>query len=145
MRRLSLAVALGLGVVAFASTSALAFSDETVTAHVPFAFHLGRQSFPAGDYRITPLGTLQQRVLLIRTADGRHPTLVMTLPSNPGSDNGRPELVFDKVGQQEFLRAVQVPPEEGSVVPTSRTEIRAETQMALHQPADHQAVHTPRS
>ncbi len=142
MRRLPVVLALGLGVVALASTPALAF-DETVTAHVPFAFHLGRQTFPAGDYRISPLSTLQQQVLFIRTTDGHHPAFVMTLPVNPDGDNGRPQLTFDKVGQQEFLRAVEVPADEGSVLPATRTEIRAETQAALHQPAAGRAV--PRS
>ncbi len=79
MRHLPVVVALSLGVVALVSTPALALPN-TVTAHVPFAFHLGGRTLPAGDYRISPLSTLQQQVLFIRTTDGHHPAFVMTLP-----------------------------------------------------------------
>ncbi len=82
-------------------------------------------------------------MLFIRTTDGHHPAFVMALPSNPDADNGRPQLTFDKVGQQEFLRAVEVPADEGSVLPVTPTEIKAETQAALHQRAARRAV--PRS
>ena len=134
MRRLSVVVTLGLGVVALASTPALALPD-IVTAHVPFAFSLGPQTFPAGDYLISPLSTLQQQVLFIRTSDGHHPALVMTQPAHPEGRNAQPVLVFDKVGSREFLRAVEVPEDTGAKLPASRTEIRAERELSAHTPA----------
>ncbi|HVO11356.1 MAG TPA: hypothetical protein VMX54_11500, partial [Vicinamibacteria bacterium] len=124
---------------ALASSPALALPD-VLTAHVPFAFSLGRQTFPAGDYLISPLSTLQQQVLFIRTSAGRHPALVMTQPADAEGRGTQPVLVFDKVGTREFLRAVEVPEDTGAVLPTSRTEIRAERQLALHAPAAGQAL-----
>ncbi len=143
MRRLPLVVALGFAVVALTSRPARALTGETVVAHVPFAFHLGQQTFPAGDYRITQLNTVQP-VLFIRTAVGAHPALVLTQPIDPERASARPQLVFDKVGKREFLRAVEVPGDTGAVLPTTRTELRAERELAEHQSATG-STHAPRS
>ena len=135
MSRLSVVVALGLGVVALASSPARAFTDETVVAHVPFAFQLGQRTFPAGDYWISPLSPLQQQVLFIRTADGHNPILVMTQPAEPERADAQPRLVFDKVGSQMFLHAVELPGDTGAALPVSPSEVGAERRLVSHPPA----------
>ena len=125
MRRSLFVAALGLGLVGLASSPALALSSNGVTAHVPFAFSVRNESFPAGDYLIKPLDELSPQVLVIRSADGRHSAIVMATEAEPEARGAQPALVFDRYGKLEFLHAVELPEETGAMLRTSSAEIQA--------------------
>ena len=130
LRTLSLAT---LGLVALAASPAFAMDSETVVVHVPFAFSVRNVTLPSGDYTVGPLDDFNLNVVEIRSRDGRHCAFVLTEDAPAESGNATPELVFDRYGTMSFLRAVQLPEEQGATLPTSRSEIKAARQLASHQ------------
>jgi len=128
LRTLSLAT---LGLAALAAGPAFAMAPETVVVHVPFAFVVSNVTLPAGDYRIGPASDLENNVLEIRSADGRHAALVLTEVA-PGERRGAPpKLVFDRYGDKDFLRAVELPEAAGADLSATRSEIEAARAYAL--------------
>jgi hypothetical protein len=127
----AVSVALGVGLVAVASSPALALGPERLKAHIPFAFSVDNVTLPPGDYRIKPLSDLDSNVVEIRSTDGHHAVLVMTENTAPENRTAQTELVFDRVGTRDFLRAIRVPEETGATVPRTRTEIDAVRTVAL--------------
>jgi hypothetical protein len=72
-----------LAVVCFAGTTYAQSSPKVITAHIPFEFNVGGQTFPAGDYSVTqPL----QNVLALR--DGRGRTIASVLSHEVESSTG---------------------------------------------------------
>jgi hypothetical protein len=117
--------ALGLGLAGVAVSPAFALAPETLRAHIPFAFTVGNQTFPAGDYRISPLSDLDPQVVEIRSADGRHARFVMTQGAPPAARGTQPQLVFDRYGARDFLHAILVPEDTGAMLKSSRSELEA--------------------
>ncbi len=108
-------VALGVGVAALAGVRPAAALSTRMDVHVPFAFHVGQASLPAGEYLIEPNSAVNPSVLLIRSIDGRHAALILARPGEsplPTKD----ELIFDRSGSQETLQAVSFTGEETVVV-----------------------------
>jgi hypothetical protein len=103
MNRIS---AIGLLAIASLATSTGAIAQQpTLKANIPFSFTVGNTWMPAGEYTISsPL----QQVVQVRSADlSRIATIVSSQSFNdPGSGN---KLVFDKYGDQYFLRHVLCP------------------------------------
>jgi hypothetical protein len=127
LRTLSLAT---LGLAALAAGPAFAMDPETLVVHVPFAFTVRNATLPAGDYSVRPLSDLARNVLEIRSVDGRHCAFVLTSDA-PGEHRGAPpQLVFDRYGDKDFLRAVELPEEPGAALPATRSEIRAARDLA---------------
>jgi len=135
MRRTLNVAALGLGLVGVASSPALAMGPEALIAHIPFAFHVRSESFPAGDYRISPLSDLQRNVVEIRSTDGRHAGFVLTEETAPAKRDSQPKLVFDRYGKQVFMHAIRVPEDSGAIVTPSRSEIQAARALASREAA----------
>jgi hypothetical protein len=130
LRTLSLAT---LGLVALAAGPALAMEPETLVVHVPFAFSVDDVMLPAGDYRVHPLNDLDRNVVEVRSADGRYGALVLTTDAPAERRGAQPELVFDRYGKKSFLRAVELPGEEGASLSATRSEITAARELASHQ------------
>jgi len=131
LRTLSLAT---LGLVALAAGPAFAMDPDTVVAHVPFAFSVRNVTLPAGDYTVHPMdSTFNPNVVEIRSADGRHGVFVLTEDAPAERSSAKPELVFDRYGKKSFLRAIELPDEQGATLPTSRSEIGAAREYASHQ------------
>ena len=130
LRSLSLAT---LGLLALAAGPAFAMDPETVVVHVPFAFTVDNVTLPAGDYRVHPLNDLDRNVVEVRSVDGRHGVMVLTLDAPAERRGAQPELVFDRYGKKSFLRAVELPEEAGASLPTTRSEITAARALASHQ------------
>ena len=129
LRNLSLAT---LGLAALAAGPAFAMAPETVVVHVPFAFAVNNVTLPAGDYTVQPLDDVANDVLEIRSTDGRHSVLVLTSDA-PGERRGAPpKLVFDRYGDKDFLRAVELPEEAGAGLSATRLEIKAARDSAPH-------------
>jgi hypothetical protein len=135
MQRAFSVVALGLGLAAVSSRPALAMAPETVVAHIPFAFNVRNETLPPGDYRLHPLSDLDRQVLEIRSTDGRHAAVVFSEDAPSASPNAKPELVFDRYGQMDFLHAVKLPEATGAILEPSRSEVQAARAIASEQAA----------
>jgi hypothetical protein len=134
MRGTILAIALGTGVAALAGGPAYALdSADTITGHIPFSFRVGNETLPAGSYVIRVAADAREHdVLVIRSADGHHEALVMGYDTTPSTHARSARLVFDKIGQDHYLRAVWVPGETGEEIPATRAEVREDLASAEH-------------
>jgi hypothetical protein len=103
MNRIS---AIGLLTIASLATCAGAIAQQPVLkANIPFGFTVGETWMPAGEYTISsPL----QHVILVRSTDFANIATVISLQSYEESSSGS-KLVFDKYGDQYFLRRVLCP------------------------------------
>jgi hypothetical protein len=101
-------------------------SDVVLKAHVPFAFEVDGQTLPAGTYRIQTADFNEPNVVEIRNTDGHGPDeLFLTVATRESTRLQRSELVFDKVGNQRFLRSILIPGERGASVLARRAELQA--------------------
>ena len=90
--------------IASAATCTGAIAQQPgLKADVPFAFSVGDTWMPAGEYTISQP---TREVLELRAGD--HFALVVSSQSNQESNAGS-ELVFDRYGDQYFLRRVLCP------------------------------------
>ena len=104
---LTIAIIMFLGVVTV-TTEAQVFGSKQVHARIPFAFHVGNQTLPAGEYTVTVLNpTSDRRVLQIRSKDRRLSALIhMTeITSNNADDT---KLVFNCYGDTYFFAQAQM-------------------------------------
>jgi hypothetical protein len=124
LRALSVA-ALGLGLAALCASPALAFPHEAVVVHVPFSFVVNDKALPAGEYVVTQLDTAYPPLVEIRSMDGRHAAIALTVDRAPLPRGTHPDLVFDKYGKTEFLHEIRMPEYSGAVLEPSPSEIRA--------------------
>ena len=98
MNRIS---AIGLLTIASLATCTGAIAQQ-LKANIPFGFTVGNTWMPAGEYTISsPL----RQVVQVRSADlAKIATIVSPQSSNEPSSGSK--LVFDKYGDQYFLRRV---------------------------------------
>jgi hypothetical protein len=101
IRRAMLAVA---GVLAFSAAA----QAETIEVKVPFAFLVGEQKLPAGDYRIERDASMPSSVVLIRGEHGTAARLFVQTVSLSGVKPAgeKPALVF--VPDETGFRLTQV-------------------------------------
>lgn len=94
--------------VASVCACAAAAEAETLDVKVPFAFVIGEQTMPAGEYRIERDPTMPSAVVLIRGEHGNTAKLfVQTVELTGGKPAGdRPALVF--VPDEMGMRLTQV-------------------------------------
>jgi len=93
--------------VGFAQTS----RHAAAAVEVPFAFVVGNQVFPAGDYEFhSLLNSVAGRdiidVLVVRSKDGQRYRAVVTHVVGGGGESGRPRVVFTRSGGHAFLSEV---------------------------------------
>lgn len=95
---------LGLTVI-----SASAQSAGHYRTHVPFAFTVDGQTFPAGDYRIDVVNPESDKAILsLRSVDGREGRLIMTTPKSVDPSKELSQLVFSRFEGQNILMEVSV-------------------------------------
>jgi hypothetical protein len=101
MKRIS---AIGLLTIASLATCTGAIAQQ-LKANIPFGFTVGNTWMPAGEYTISsPL----RQVVQVRSADlAKIATIVSSQSFNESSSGSK--LVFDKYGDQYFLRHVLCP------------------------------------
>ena len=92
-------------------SASVARADQSIVAKIPFAFIVGDSRLPAGDYIVKEMLDAPS-AWSIASADGRRVVYTLTIPSSPGQDPARPELVFAKFNNQYFL--TRVVPEGGN-------------------------------
>jgi len=116
------ATTLGLG-TAFAQGYA-------VRATMPFDFTVGSKTLPAGNYKIN---NFHSDLIEIQNLDKDASVLSVTFSDDAQSKNGGAVLIFDKCGDQYFLREV-LAGSAGSMnvnLPLSKAEQRARQQESM--------------
>jgi hypothetical protein len=94
-----------VAVVAFSAIPGFSSSTYHIRANVPFSFIVGTTRLPAGEYEISMPNS--NDTLMIREVNGHTSVLVRTMTATPSYGVAqKTELVFDKVGQDAFLRQV---------------------------------------
>jgi hypothetical protein len=95
-------------------------------ANIPFQFHVGNTSLPAGRYIIRELEGNDLTVMQISSADGKQSALFDVESVQAKTTPGKSELIFNKYGDRYFLSEMF---DEGNVdgnrLFTSRDEKRA--------------------
>jgi len=76
---------------------------ETLTAKIPFQFHVGNAKLPAGEYRIHLLDDSDLTVTEITSADGSTSALFQVQNTDANATPAKTELVFNKYGNRYFL------------------------------------------
>lgn len=97
-----------------------------IEADIPFQFHAGDAKLPAGKYTIRPLDDSDERVLEIRSADGKVSALFSVEPTRAGAAPAKSELIFNKYGNRYFLSQLV---EEGSASGGKVAESRYEKKL----------------
>src|SRR5712691_1696430 len=80
-------------------------SNQKVVADIPFAFVVGDQSMPAGEYAARA-ASADGKGLMIRSADGRRAAIRLTNAIQPRRDESDARLVFHRYGERYFLAEV---------------------------------------
>ena len=97
------AAALVLSVAAISTC----YAQQTVMAvKIPFAFHDGNRTLPAGEYRVERLHSGTELVQQLRQIDGDAVMTVHTVSVEAKAENQNPELVFNRYGQTYFLSQI---------------------------------------
>lgn len=78
--------------------------DEQLVAHVPFAFTVGKTSLPGDTYQLTRMNGHREMIVFRGERGG---VLVRANEERLPRRDREPSLVFDRYGDQYFLRQIQ--------------------------------------
>ena len=110
---------------------------QKLLANIPFAFIVGAKSLPAGRYTIAVLNpTSDQRVLQVRSIDGRFTAITLTTPVI-GNESKKGKLTFRRYGNQYFFAQAQMAGESTSL---AAAKSRAERAQAVASAAQNRMV-----
>jgi hypothetical protein len=97
-----------------------------LVAEVPFQFHVGNTTLPAGKYLIHQLEGSGLTVMQISSMDGKVSELFNVGPTQAKSEPDKTELIFNKYGDRYFLSEMfDEGNPDGNRLVTSRDEKRA--------------------
>ena len=122
MKRIASITSIALfALVSFVTVGSISAQEQTVKANVPFDFTVGDKLLPAGTYMISEENP---GVIKIQNSD-RH-VAILTMATADGNESKTGELVFNKYGDQYFLREILCSSAAMNMaVPASRQEKRA--------------------
>jgi hypothetical protein len=72
---------------------------------IPFEFHAGRTTLPAGNYTVTVVG-IESNLIEIKSDDNHSSALVQTIDADPGGASKSSELLFDHTGEDYYLTRI---------------------------------------
>ncbi len=81
-------------------------ANLSIRASVPFAFRVGNELMPAGQYRVTYVNT--RDLLMIQGVENGSAVLTHSIPSGKNTGDAA-KLVFHRYGEAYFLRQVWIP------------------------------------
>jgi hypothetical protein len=111
-----------------AAGSAVA-QGHAVKATVPFDFAVGNSHLPAGTYTISTADDRSSTGLMIRSDSGK--VTVLTTAYADGKQSNTGKLVFDKYGDQYFMREILCSNADLNLeLPISKAEKKAQQQQA---------------
>jgi hypothetical protein len=100
--------------------------EQAVKANVPFDFTVGDKLLPAGHYTIS---LANANVIKIQNSEQR--VTILTMATADGNESNTGKLVFNKYGDQYFLREILCSQAAMNMaVPASKQEKRVRTQQA---------------
>lgn len=99
---------LAVGALALAGARVASAQEQTILAHVPFAFDVNGHAMPAGDYQVVPDPDMQS-VLQIVSRDGRSVAFTIYESVTDGTGITSPSFQFKKVGGEAVLWRVNMP------------------------------------
>jgi hypothetical protein len=106
-QRLFTVAAMLVAAVVLSATQGFPVITDRITANVPFSFMVGNTMLPAGEYEFSTPSVNLDYTLMIRQMNGDRSIIVQAMPVSLGYRTvPKTELVFDRVGDQEFLRQV---------------------------------------
>jgi hypothetical protein len=116
---------------------AAVLAGETLDGPIPFAFEVRGVHMPAGDYVVRGTDDVQPNLLEIRSTDGQHAAFFFVEDGGTRSTTPiQPKLVFDRFGQNRFLRSLRLGDGDRESLPASTDEIvLARRQASTHAPA----------
>lgn len=112
MRKTAVLLSLCGLILLIGSVSAVAqdtASGAIIQFKVPVAFYAGNAKMPAGSYKITQPATGQGSILKIQNAAGTHEAFLDTNPITAIGSHKAGDVVFDKVGNMEYLEEFYLP------------------------------------
>lgn len=120
-----------LAVAGLSSANAQTQSSVQLKANIPFAFSVGNQTMPAGEYTVRCTNpSSDMKVLQLRSRDGNESALVRT-SSVIGKLQDGARLVFYRYDDQYFFAQAWLPSDSiGMQAPKSRNENRMARQLA---------------
>ncbi len=111
--------AAGACVVAVALASSLAWAGNAAKVDIPFSFVVRDvvkdNTMPAGGYEIRP-DTASTTRLVIRSNDGTHSMVVSVIERLAATGATQPKIIFDKIGNTNYLSEIHIPGEDGYLV-----------------------------
>ena len=118
------------------TTSALAGPGTKIRANVPFAFYIGNEQLPAGNYifemRAIGFGSSSSSAVAVYRQDGSMATLIPTISEGWGSRRmADGHLHFTRYSASYFLNKVEGPASGASLITTkAERELRAQDSRA---------------
>jgi hypothetical protein len=106
----SIATTLSIAVLLLAGVANAQYSDQKITATIPFDFVVGKSTLPAGQYVFLRTGSNQ---LLVRNADGHNFATVITGSVDAQKAPANSKLRFETVNGSHVL--VQVWSEQNAI------------------------------
>jgi hypothetical protein len=109
------------GLTMFVLMTATAFAGQTITARIPFAFHVGDSILSSGSYMADT--NVAPGVLRLRSADGKSAAMVLSHAVQSSAGLQIAKFVFKRYGDEYFLRQVwTIGSNAGRELPPSRLE-----------------------
>jgi hypothetical protein len=104
-------------VISFAAVVAMLFASAAVAqssmelvGNIPFSFHVGQSTLPAGAYIVKSCTTTSgSPYIAIRSRSDANVIMQLTLPTAVGNQNRKPRLVFNGYGSNFFLSKILSP------------------------------------
>jgi hypothetical protein len=113
--------------LAVGTASLSADSFYPVRANIPFGFMVGSEAFPAGVYTVARVGN-DAGALVLRSSDERKSAAFLTIGTSSVQAREKASLVFNRYGDQYFLREVWT---AGDLTGRQLLPSRAEREMNL--------------
>ena len=108
------------------STNAQTPQRPELRANIPFAFHVGQASLPAGEYRISVVNPSSDRkVLRVSSLDGRSSAMVQVTTVS-GKEHDHAKLLFNRYGDQYVFAVAELAGEQ-----TSFATLKTKSERAL--------------
>jgi hypothetical protein len=102
------------------------YAQDTIKAHVPFAFEVSRSTLPAGDYTITKL---LASAWVVKNDEGRQAVTTLVGPGGSNGDAEAAKLVFERAGGRYFLSELRCLGQT-IAIPPSKEERALQREMA---------------
>jgi hypothetical protein len=125
--------ALVFGSLFAVSTARGQSTNQPLIAHIPFAFTVGGQTLPAGEYKLSLLSPASnQNTIRIARLDGAATVVARTLPEQSHGAEGR-KLVFHRYGDRYFFAQALSFDGAAREIPESRTERDLKRELGANQ------------